>query len=740
MRLLPVLLLCAATPIEAQVRGPELFQLMGKEILTRTTGTSRLQWLPGGGYLESAPDSAHGGGGRAFYRVDPQSGKRAPLFDEKTAARIGGEYARVSGKEVAAGALPFSIFTWEHDGKAIGFMAGGERYAYDLASGQLRRLRTPAKTGPVDLGTTSPGTWSPDFSSFAFIRDYDNVWLFDPATGKEEQLVQGTSQDNLVAFLGAGPWFVWSPDGRWMAYLKATQSGTPYPIMRSVPQHATVDWFKYPFTTDSTSQMELWVVELASRQHVKLATSTVENPWIRDITWLPGGNEVAWQLMNQWQSRLEVNASDVTTGAMRQLLVDEDSTFLSERHNFRILVDGKRFLWSSEGTGWRHIYLHELATGRQLRQLTSGEWETDEVVAVDDAAGWVYFTAAAELGMDRYLHRVKLDGSGLTRLTPDAGFHSVSMDATARYFTDEYSSLTSPRSVTLRTADGKPVRELATTNVDRVTQLGLEPPELVMVKAADGTTDINGLLFKPADFDPARKYPVIVHIYGGPHSRQNHDTYLSTDYRARIAQLGFLVVEFDGRGTPQRGKKFGAGNYLKLGQVDIDDQAAAMRQLGRRPYVDSTRVGVSGISHGGYNTLMMVLRYPDVFQVGVAQAPLTDLRNGPRQYTGWNMRTPEANPDGYAKGDAVALAGTLRAHLLIQHGTDDHNAVLGNTMQFARKAIDAGRPLDMMIYPEGSHVLTGKDATHGFKGMLAYFLEHLRPEGWERSLAVVWGQ
>ena len=727
-------LVITTMPLSAQARGAELFQLMGREVLTRTTGTTRLQWLPGGGYLESASDSV--AGGRVFFRVDPATQKRSRLFDDKVTGRLLAEYARVTGTESKA--LPFSVFTWERGGTAIGWGGAAGSFVYDLEKGTLKSLKTPAKTGPLDLATPSPGTWSPDFTRYTFIRDYDNLWLFDPATGAEEQLVKGTSEDNLVGFLGAGAWYVWSPDSRRVAYLKVSQSGTLYPITNSVPQHATVLWFKYPFTTDSTARMELWVVDLESRRHLKLAESTVESPWIRDIEWLPGGNEVSWQLMNQWQSRLEVNASDVTTGTRRQLLVDADSTFLSEQHNFRILADGKRFLWSSERSGWRHLYLHDLATGRELRQLTTGEWETDRVVAVDAAAGWVYFTARANNGLDYNLHRVKLDGTGLARLTPDDGVHNVSMDSTARYFTDDWSSLSKPRTVALRSSDGKLVREMASTSTDRVTQLGLQPPELLTLKAADGTTDINGVLFKPVGFDSTRKYPLIVQVYGGPHSKQVHDTWETTDLRARVAQLGFLVAEFDGRGTPQRGKKFGAGNYLKLGQTDIDDQAAAVRQLGRRPYVDSTRVGITGISHGGYNTLMAVLRYPEVFQVGVAIAPLTDLRNGPRQYTGWNMRTPEANPEGYAKGDPVALAPTLRSRLLIQHGTDDRNALLGNTMQFARKAIDAGRPLDMMIYPNGVHVFTGKDAAHGLKGMISYFLEHLKPEEWEKSRTAVW--
>ena len=212
----------------------------------------------------------------------------------------------------------------------------------------------------------------------------------------------------------------------------------------------------------------------------------------------------------------------------------------------------------------------------------------------------------------------------------------------------------------------------------------------------------------------------------------------TSDSRAAIAQLGFLVFQVDGRGTLGRGKKFQTGNYLRMGQDDVDDQAAAVRQLRNRPYVDSTRVGVTGISHGGYLTLMMMLRYPEVFQVGVSGAPITDLANGPRQYIGRIMRTPEANPEGYSKGNPLTLAPTLQGRLMIQYGTDDHNAVNANTMALLRSLIDAGRPVDVSVYPKGSHVLAGTDGIHGFKTTVSYFLEHLQPEGWEANRRALW--
>jgi dipeptidyl-peptidase-4 len=447
---------------------------------------------------------------------------------------------------------------------------------------------------------------------------------------------------------------------------------------------------------------------------------------------------VTYQVVHRFENRRELKAADPRTGATRSLLVDEDPAYLNEITNFRVLADGKRYLFSSERTGWRHLYLHDLS-GTEPRQITKGDdWETGQVVGVDEAQGWIYFVGATALGLERHFFRIRLDGTGLTRLTEEPGTHQVSLDPGFKFFVDDFSSLTVPRTVRLKRVDGRVVRELATTDQRPVTELGLTPPELLELKGADGVTQIHGLLFKPVDFDSTRRYPVVVHIYGGPHSKAIRNSYETTDFRAALAQLGFLVVEFDARGTPYRGKAFQAGNYLKLGDADADDQAAAIHQLRTRRYVDSARVGVTGISHGGYLTLRLLLRHPDTYSVGVAGAPIVDVRNGPRQYIGRFMRTPATNPEGYASADLLPLAGNLRGRLLIHHGTNDQNAVFGNTMQLVKKLVDLGKPVDMMIYPDGVHVLAGRDAIHGLKTTVSYFLEHLKPEQWERSRAALW--
>lgn len=725
--------LLAAGPLGAQSSGmARLGALVGGQAV-KMTGTWSVRWLPGaGGYLDAADPSGEGAGLR---RVDAVTGTARPLLVPAALARLSAEFRRVAGAPLTGALLAGADF--ERDGKVIAFNHAGSRYLLRPDSGTVHRLDLPSRTGPLDQATPEPGQFSPDYRRYAFIRDYDHLWVRDVATGTETRISAGGGEDNLIGFLGAGPWFVWSPDGNRIAYFKADQSMIgKYPLLRDTARTATVDWFRYPFATDPNPVLELHVADLATHADVVVARSTEEDPFLRDIAWFPDSKEVTFQIVNRWESRLRLEAADPVTGAHRTVLTEEDPAYLDPLHNFRVLADGRRFLWSGERTGYRHLYLYD-RDGRQLAQLTRGDIETGEVVGVDEARGQVYLTGATRLGLEQHLFRARLDGSGFEAITTEPGWHEVTVDPAARTFLDRYSSLGAAPVAVLKTIDGRALRTLGSSDTTGLKALGLLAPELVPVKSADGQ-DSYGILFKPADFDSARKYPVIVSVYGGPHTKAVRNQFETAEYRSALAQLGFLVFQVDGRGTLGRGKKFQTGNYLRMGQDDVDDQAAAVRQLRNRPWVDSTRVGVTGISHGGYLTLMMMLRYPDVFQVGVSGAPITDLANGPRQYIGRIMRTPQANPEGYARGNVLKLAPTLKGRLMVQYGTDDHNAVNANSMQLLRVLIDAGRPVDASVYPQGSHVLAGTDALHGIKSTIGYFLEHLRPDNWEANLRALW--
>ncbi len=716
----------------SQSDGFSRFQSMVGRTTVRTSGVAQVRWLPAGlGYLAQEADSSRG---PRFFRVDPESGRRTPLFDARAEARLIAEYARLSGG-APSGKLPFETFTLDPTARLLLFPVAERRYLYDLHSGGLRELQMPSQVGPLDELMTEPGAFSPDYDAYVFVRDYDNLFVIDTRTGAERRLVSGTSENHLTAFIGSGVRFAWSPDRKWIAYLSA-DAGVHYryPILRDLTHHATVDYFRYPFTTDPNPSIALHLIEVVTGRQTTVAVGTEEQPYLRDVEWFNDGREVVFRVVNRWENRRELRAADPVTGQVRTILVDQDAAFLDPIDNFRPIDGGRKFIWSSERSGWRHLYLFD-RDGRELRQLTSGEWVVGSIAGIDHSKGWIYFDGATELGLERHFFRVRFDGTQLTRLTDEPGVHQVSMDPAATFFTDRSSSLVRAPTTALRRADGRWLRELGTSVV---LDSSFASPEILVLEAADGVRPMHGVLYKPADFDSTRRYPLVVSVYGGPHTKAVRNSYRTFDFNAALAQLGFLVVQFDGRGTLDRGKAWQAGAYLRLGQEDVDDQAAGVRQLGMRSYVDTARVGVTGISHGGFMTIMLMLRYPELYHVGVAGAPLTDARTGPRQYIGRMMRTPQENPAGYAEADLLPRAAGLRGRLLIHHGTNDQNVVIGNTMQFVRRAIDAGRPVDMMIYPDGVHVLEGRDAVHGLKTTVSYFLEHLRPEGWESSRRRLW--
>ncbi len=278
--------------------------------------------------------------------------------------------------------------------------------------------------------------------------------------------------------------------------------------------------------------------------------------------------------------------------------------------------------------------------------------------------------------------------------------------------------------------DGTTVRNLMRTDTSKLDELGLEPPELVTFKAADGITDLHGILYKPAGYNPDMAYPLLVPVYGGPYSKAVSNSYLNGSGDQRMAQLGYMVWRADNRGLTRRGKLFENMTYLKLGQIDLDDQAAGVRQISQRPYVDGGRVGIYGGSYGGYMTTMALVKYPDVFHVGVAAAPVTDWRNYDTIYTERYMRTPQENPEGYDLGATMPFANQLTGKLLIAHGSIDNNVNPTNTLQMINALVEAGKRFDMMYYPQNRHGFRGAAGRHFSEMRLEYFLEHLDPPAW----------
>lgn len=741
-------LFLGAYSIYPQVRGKELYDLMGKARLARTKGTTEIIWHPDGtGYIEAEWDKNKNV--TTFYKVNAKSESRSVLFDKETSERIIAEYKQLTGNEQHQ--LPFQKFSFELDGKAISFSVKKKMYLYDFEAQKLREIKKPKieKQIIASLGifrnpahTLWTGAISPDFQNVAYMKDYE-IFLFDTETGEEDQLTfDRTEQTDFGKPDGTiyPENFWWSPDGTRLAYIEVDyRTVYKYPILRELKPKAKIEYSARPWAGDPLPIVKIFIRDIKSKKRVEIPTGSKGDEYITFLEWRKDGSEIIFIRINRWQNRLKLLAGDAETGSIRTILVEEEEAFLKPGlgSNFRQLDDGKHFLWSSERTGWLHLYLYDFQ-GNQIMQLTEGDWEVGRIVHVDEKNRWIYFTGYGNYGFDQYGFRIKFDGTGLTRLTPESGFHRISVDPTGKYVVDDYSSLGTPRTVNMLSSTGKLIRNLASTNIDRIKKLGLLQPELVTVKAADNVTDIHGLLFKPADFDPNKSYPLLVHVYGGPQIRMNRNIYQTIGNLARLAQLGFVVWRLDNRSTPNRGKKFQIVNYMKVGQLEVDDQAAGVQQITERPYIDGSRVGVYGHSYGGYMTLMALFRYPELYHVGVAGAAPVNFDNTMAPYTERYLRTPDANPEGYRKGSALSYVKNLKGKLLVWFGTRDINVYPQHSIRLIDRLIQENKEFEVMIYPDQPHRPRGKAFHHLNKMIAQYFVEHLKPENWEKILNSEW--
>ncbi|MFC1726207.1 prolyl oligopeptidase family serine peptidase, partial [candidate division KSB1 bacterium] len=399
--------------------------------------------------------------------------------------------------------------------------------------------------------------------------------------------------------------------------------------------------------------------------------------------------------------------------------------YIQEGNNLVFLNDGKRFLWTSEVSGWNEIYLYDLS-GKLIKQLTDKKLPVGGIARVDEENEWVYFTGYETRGCESHLYRVKFDGSKFKKLTKKAGSHNVSVSPGGKYFTDNFSSWDDPAESNLYRGDGKLIKELGKSVItDELKNLKLVKPEHFTFKSADGKDDIDAILYKPADFDPNKKYPVIYGVYGGPGARMIRNSWNMTDGDQQMAQLGFLILKTDHSGVSRRGKAFETKMYMKMGQVELADHTAAVKHISKRKYVDASRVGIYGHSYGGYMTCIALLKEPDVFHVGVAGAPVTHWRNYDSIYTERFMRRPQDNPEGYELGSCMKYASNLKGKLFIHHGAVDDNVHPGNTMQLVDALLKAGKRFEMKIYPEQRH---GIRYSQYPQDRLDYFVRHLKPE------------
>ncbi len=678
-----------------------------------------VQWTPDGKATYAFEDGT-------FKRTDILTGEKTPLFDD---AKLLAAFNAMTGHQEVK--LPFNRFQFLNGGKTIQFQAVNKTCLYDLATSKLVYYE-PERSITGVRGRSYGDVLSPDLKYRAFTRNY-NLFIKD-MDGAETALTTDGKEDLRNGYpdwvypeeLGQYEAFWWSPDSKKIAFMQFDESPVfKYPIVHDTAPQPRYDLQGYPVPGANNPIVRLFIADIATKKLVRLETGDDLDVYLYRGQWTPDGKEFTYHRLNRLQNKVELFAADPATGKTRLFLTDTDPCYIDESTDLVFLADNQRFLWTSERSGWREIYLYELATGKLLKQLTNAKLPVRSIQDVDEARGLVFFGGFEANGTESHTYKVKLDGTGFARLTKEPGSHMVSLSPTFDFFTDSFSNYDQPQKSTLYRIDGRTVRVLNPGTVSKdILDLKLIKPEHFLFKSADGQYDLDGLLYFPAHFNPSEKYPLILSIYGGPGSKGVNNSYKMVDGNQTLAQLGFLVAVCDYRGVSGRGKAFQNLHYMKLGQVEIDDHVAFVKALGARPYVDTTRVGVTGHSYGGYFTCLALLRYPDVFQVGVAGAPVTDWRNYDSIYTERYMRRPQDNPEGYEKGSCMTYAKALKGKLFIHHGTVDDNVHPTNTIQLVQALLKENKTFDLMMYPENQH---GISYPRYPASRVEYFIENLKP-------------
>ena len=638
---------------------------------------------------------------------------------------------------------------------------GSETVLVDAATGTRTPCDLPAcRTAPASgagggRGAARTDVASPDGKKTAFIRDW-NLWIRDTATGKETQRTRDGVKDFGYATDNAGwthsdrPILAWSPDSKKIATYQQDQRnvGEMYLVETSVG-HPKLQAWKYPLPGDATVTMiQRVVIDVATGKVTRLQAAPDQHrsslcddiscrgdEW-SDVEWAPDGSSVAFVSTSRDHKHEQLRVADAASGHVRDVLEEKAETFFESGNgmvNWRYLPASNEVIWFSERDDWGHLYLHDLKTGREKQQITKGEGNVTQLLRVDEKNRVLYFVAVGkEKGRDpyfRHFYRIAMDGQNQQLLTPADADHDVSISPSGQYFVDTYSRPDVPPVTELRKIDGTLVATIEKTDISKLTAMGWQPPEPIVVKARDGVTDLYGLLYRPAKLDPARKYPIINHIYPGPQTGSVGGRQFSAargDAQA-LAELGFAVVEIDGMGTPWRSKKFHEAYYGNMGDNTLADQVTGMKQLAARySWIDIDRAGIYGHSGGGYATASAMFRYPDFFKVGVSQAGNHDNRVYEDDWAEKWQGLLHTNADGTTNYDNQAnqlVAKNLKGKLLLAHGTMDSNVPPNSTLLVVNELIKANKDFDLILFPNRNHGFGNEP--YMVRRRWDYFVKHL---------------
>jgi dipeptidyl-peptidase 4 len=689
-----------------------------------------IAWIDGSHYAWGRAASA----GVDWMKIDAATGSESPLFDTTRMAAalaglpgVGNEEARRLSR--ARGLTFNAAYT-----RAL-LRIADDLYVYSFDAGRAVRLTSVP-------GAEEDASFSPDGRLVAFVRA-NNLYVADVARGRETALTADGSVKVLNGRLdwiyeeeiygrGQNRGYWWSPDSTRIAFLRIDDTPVPaYTVVDHIPYEQNVEHWDYPKAGDPNPIVKLGVAPVGGGPASWVDTSKYleADRLIVRVGWTPDSQRVVYEVQNRTQTWLDLDAADVSSGAV-QTVVRETSKFWIDSEDTRVpvwLKDGS-FLWQSDRSGWRHLY-HYQRDGTLIKQVTTGKWELRTLYGVDEVGGWVYLAGTERSAIGGDVYRIRLDGSGLQRLSTAEGTHSAEFSPSFGFYVDSWSNVTTPTETRLHRSDGAMVRVIDENRVAALGDYNLSRPEFLQVGTRDGFV-MEAMMIKPPDFDPSRRYPVYQFTYGGPHAPQVRNGWGGSQYMYHqlLAQKGIIVWICDNRTASGKGSESAWPLYRNLGELELRDIEDGVSWLKQQPYVDASRIGIHGWSYGGYMT-SYALTHSTSFAMGIAGGPVTDWRDYDTVYTERYLGRPEENPEGYRKSSPRFFAGNLHGALMLVHGMIDDNVHMANTIQFAYELQKAQKPFQLMLYPKSRHGVTDPALVKHLRStMLDFVLEHLKPE------------
>lgn len=575
--------------------------------------------------------------------------------------------------------------------------------------------------------------WAEKSRMLAYTKD-NNLYIQD-SEGKETAITSETNPGIVCGQsvhrneFGINKGIFWSPAGNLLAFYRMDETMvTDYPLVDISARIAKLKDIKYPMAGMKSHHVTVGVYNPVTQQTVYLKTGTPKEKYLTNIAWSPDEKSIYIAEVNRGQDTCIVKSYDAATGKLQTTLFTETHPKYVEPENPVLFLknDPSKFLWQSERDGFNHLYLYD-TTGKLLKQITSGKWDVTSILGFDEKSENLFYVSTEASPIEKHIYKLNLKTGKREQLSKEEGVHEGMLSASGKYICDRYTSQNNPGKVTItETKSNKSYVYYSAKDPYRNVQL----PEITLgkLKANDNATDLYYRLVKPLNFDPDKKYPVIVYVYGGPHSQMVDNSWMGQvrGWDIYMAEKGYVVFTMDNRGTSNRGIDFENITHRRLGVVETEDQMTGVEYLKSLAYVDAGRIGVHGWSYGGFMTLNLMLRHPETFKVGVAGGPVTDWKYYEVMYGERYMDSPQENQEGYKNSSMVERAGDLKGRLMLIHGDEDPTVVMQQSLQFLHSAIKKGTHPDFFIYLGHGHNMTGHDRVHLHEHITRYFDDFLK--------------